>query len=104
MILIKNLDVEQELVNGARGVIVDWKELDDEEREEFPDMKVFPVVKFSRYEEGERKRVQEGWEREGERERERERNERGRGGRGGNYVVELILISSPLSFFLLLVG
>ena len=77
MILIKNLDVEQELVNGARGVIVDWKELDDEEREEFPDMKVFPVVKFSRYEESERGRERER-EGEGEREREREREE-GRG-------------------------
>ena len=30
-------------MNGARGVIVDWKELDEEESEEFPDMKVFPV-------------------------------------------------------------
>lgn len=50
VILIKNLDVEQELVNGARGVVVDWKELDPEEAEEFPDMKVFPVVKFARYE------------------------------------------------------
>ena len=84
MILIKNLDVEQELVNGARGVIVDWKELDDEEREEFPDMKVFPVVKFSRYEESERESESESerGEREGEGRGERERWERGeRGGR-----------------------